>query len=146
MPGSIHEKYEPYLLPLTEVIRKRYGSGFYESGIHNGTIELQALEYIRGRSLNNVVVLDEAQGLKPNEMYTVLTRIEEGGKLIILGDPTQSDIRGKNGLDWLDEFISDNPELSEHIGVVKATSDEIVRGGLCKAVVKAKERANSNLK
>jgi phosphate starvation-inducible PhoH-like protein len=74
----------------------------------------------------------------------MLTRMEEGAKLILIGDPHQSDIRGKNGIDWLCEFVDNNPPLTEHIKVIKATSDDIVRGGLCKAMVVAKEKENKH--
>jgi phosphate starvation-inducible PhoH-like protein len=66
--------------------------------------------------------------------------MEDGGKLILLGDPTQSDIRGENAMEWLPKFVARNPELKDHIAVIEATSDDIVRGGLCKKMVKAKER------
>lgn len=139
IPGDLRQKYELYLLPLVDVIVRRYGRGFYESSLGNGSIELIPLEYIRGRSLNDLVILDESQNVTPEEMYTILTRIEEGGKLIIIGDPTQTDLRGENGLDWLCDFVEQNPELNKNIEVIKATSDDIVRSGLCKTVVKAKE-------
>lgn len=144
LPGSVREKYEPFLLPLIDVIKERYGAGFYESCINNGTIELQTLEHIRGRSFEGVVILDESQNVTPDEMYTILTRIGEEGKLIILGDTTQTDMRRENGLGWLSNFLYDNPELGGHIGIVEADSDQIVRSGLCKAMVKAKERSNFN--
>ena len=141
LPGNLEEKYTPYLLPLIDVIRNRYGSGFYESSIHNKTIEMVPLEYIRGRSFSDVVVLDEAQNTTPDEMYTILTRVEEEGKLIIIGDPTQNDMRGQNGIDWLCDFIYDNPELESEVAIIKASSEDIVRSGLCKKVVQAKERS-----
>ena len=140
LKGGLREKYEPYLLPLIDVVSERYGHGFYESSLSNGTIQFALLEYIRGRSIDQVVVLEECQNTKPEEMYTMLTRIAEGGCLICIGDPTQNDIKGKNGIQWLVEFVKNNPELEEFVEVITATSDDIVRGGLCKTVVKAKER------
>lgn len=140
LKGGLREKYEPYLLPLIDVISQRYGKGFYESSLNNGTIEFALLEYIRGRSIDQVVVLEECQNTKPDEMYTMLTRLADGGKLICIGDRTQNDIRGQNGIEWLVDFVEKNPELEEFVEVIRATSDDIVRGGLCKTVVKAKER------
>jgi len=140
LPGYLEEKFTPYLLPLITVIKDRYGSGFYESSLSNGVIEFAPLEYIRGRNIDSVLVLDEAQNTTPEEMFTILTRIEENGKLIILGDPNQNDLRGENGIQWLKLFVKNNPELLEYIQIVTATSDDIVRGGLCKKVVKAKEK------
>lgn len=140
LPSDLKSKFEPYLMPLLEVMWKRYGKSYYENCLHNGTIELLAPEYARGRSIDGVMIIDEAQSMHPDELYTMLTRIEEGGKLILIGDPNQSDIRGKNGIDWLCEFVEKNPNLTEHIKIIKASSEDIVRGGLCKAMVQAKER------
>lgn len=141
LPGDLRAKYEPFLMCLTDVICQRYGKGFYESSLSNGTLEFQTLEHIRGRSFDQLVILEEAQNTKPDEMYTMLTRIAEGGKLIIIGDPTQNDMKGENGIEWLCRFVDENPELREDVAVIHATSDDIVRSGLCKKMVKAKERS-----
>jgi phosphate starvation-inducible PhoH-like protein len=110
----------------------------YETGLHNGNSELLPVEYLRGRSFNDVVIVDEAQNLTPEECYSILTRVGEYGKLIMIGDHTQNDLKGKSGIAWVEEFIEDH-NLHEHASVVKATSDDIVRSGFCKAVIKAKE-------
>jgi len=142
LPSTLQQKFEPYLMPLLEVIWNRYGKGFYENCLHDGTLELLAPEYARGRSISDVMVIDESQSLYPTELYTMITRMQEGSKLFLLGDTAQSDIRGENGLQWLEKFVEENPDLSKHIKIIKATSDEIVRGGLCKAMVKAREKEN----
>ncbi len=142
LPGDLREKYEVLLSPLLNVLKTRYGQGFYETGLNHGTIELLPLEYARGVSVSGVMIVDEIQGCTPEEVYTLITRMEDGGKLILLGDPTQSDIRGENAMEWLPNFVEGNPELKKHIKIINATSDDIVRGGLCKMMVKAKERSN----
>lgn len=144
LPNTLQQKFEPFLMPLLEVLWNRYGKSYYENCLHEGSIELLAPEYARGRSVSGVMIIDEAQSMAPDELYTMLTRMEEGAKLILIGDPHQSDIRGKNGIDWLCEFVDNNPPLTEHIKVIKATSDDIVRGGLCKAMVIAKEKENKH--
>lgn len=143
LPSTLQQKFEPYLMPLLEVIWNRYGKGFYENCLHDGTLELLAPEYARGRSISDVMVIDESQSLYPTELYTMITRMQEGSKLFLLGDTAQSDIRGENGLQWLEKFVEENPALSEHIKIIKADSDHIVRGGLCKAMVKAREKENN---
>lgn len=140
LPSTLQQKFEPYLMPLLEVLWKRYGKSYYENCLSNGSLELLAPEYSRGRSISDVLIIDEAQSMHPDELYTLLTRLEDGGKIILIGDPNQSDIKGKNGIDWLCEFVEKNPELTEHIKIIKATSNDIVRGGLCKAMVKAREK------
>lgn len=140
LKGDLRQKYEPYLGPLLDVVKERYGFNFYDNCVNNGTIELMPLEYLRGKSFDNLIIIDEVQNSTPDEMYTILTRLGEG-KLILLGDLTQSDIKGENGLAWLEDFIYDNPELDEYVTIVSATSDDIVRSGFCKLVVKARERS-----
>lgn len=140
LPGDVRDKFEPYLLPMVQVIKERYGNGFYESSLSSGVIEFAPLEFIRGRNFNDLVIIDEAQNIKPEEMYTIITRVADGGKLILLGDPTQNDLPTKDGLTWLIEFIKKNPGLKKYISLINATSDDIVRGDLCKLMVKAKEK------
>lgn len=112
LPGSIDEKMRPWLQPIYDALdllmtpanqgprRKQQKSQNqneqvqkpYEKYIQQGLIEIEALAYIRGRSIpNRYFVLDEAQQLSPQEAKTVVTRISEGSKLIMLGDPAQID-------------------------------------------------------
>jgi len=139
LKGDLKDKFTPYLAPLIEVYKDRYGSGKYENDVSQGAIEMAPLEYVRGRNIDGVCIIDEAQCTTPDELYTLITRVTENGKLFIIGDPRQSDIKGESGLEWIERFSEDN-DLSDFIKVIKATSDDIVRGGLCKAVVKAQER------
>ena len=140
LPSTLQQKFEPYLMPLLEVLWKRYGKSYYENCLANGSVELLAPEYSRGRSVAGCMIIDEGQSLYPDELYTLLTRMEAGSKLIVIGDPNQSDIKGVNAIDWLEGFVANNPELTKHIKVLKATSNDIVRSGLCKAMVQARER------
>lgn len=140
LPSTLQQKFEPYLMPLLEILWKRYGKSYYENCLANGSIELLAPEYSRGRSVSGCMVIDEGQSLHPDELYTLLTRMETGAKLVVIGDPNQSDIKGLNAIDWLEGFVEKNPELTKHIKVIKADSNDIVRSGLCKAMVQAKEK------
>lgn len=142
LPNNLQQKFEPFLMPLLEVLWKRYGKSYYENCLALGTVELLAPEYARGRSVSGVMIIDEVQCMTKEELYTMLTRMEQGAKLILIGDGTglQTDIKGENGIDWLTKFVENNPELQKHIKVITATSQDIVRGGLCKAMVQAKEK------
>lgn len=145
LPSTLQQKFEPYLMPLLEVLWKRYGKSYYENCLSLGSVELLAPEYARGRSISDVMIIDEAQSLHKDELYTMITRMEEGSKLICIGDPFQSDIKGLNGIDWLCGFVEQNPRLQDHIKIVRATSDDIVRGGMCKQMVKAKEKESGKI-
>jgi phosphate starvation-inducible PhoH-like protein len=139
LKGTLREKYEPYLMPLIEVLVDRHGRGVYESGLNTGNIELIPFEYMRGRNLSGWAVVDEVQGCSATEIYSVLTRITEGGKLILLGDKTQSDLKGIDGMSWLHDFV-DRHNLHDTVEFIEGTSDDIVRSGFVKAIVKAKEQ------
>ncbi|QQK87954.1 Phosphate starvation-inducible protein [Salmonella phage pSal-SNUABM-01] len=144
LPGTMKEKFEPYLMPLIDVIKQRYGHGFYECQVGNGNIEFVPLEYLRGRSFNDsIIIVDEFQNTKPDEAYSIMTRLGETSKLYCLGDSEQHDMGGQNGLDWSIGFV-DRHNLDGFAAVVEGTSDDIVRSGFCKAVVKAMEVENEN--
>ena len=138
LKGGIREKYEPYLMPLISVIKESLGKGFYECGISNETIELLPMEYLRGRNLDGFTILDEAQNASASELYSILTRITEKGKLVLLGDKTQHDLQGEDGLTWLRNFVNNN-NLHDKVDFIEGTSDDIVRSEFVKSIVKAKE-------
>lgn len=139
LKGTMRDKFEPYLMPILEVFWERWGRGAYETGLSNGSIEFAPLEYLRGRNFKGVTIIDEAQLVTPSEMYTILTRLHQDGKLYLIGDSTQNDLKGLSGIDWLIDFIARHG-LEDQVAVIKATSDDIVRGSFCKAVVKGAER------
>lgn len=141
LPGGIREKFEPYLAALVDVIVKRYGQGYYETQLGNKNIEFAPLEYVRGRSFEDaVVIIDEFQNTTESTAYTIMTRLGEGSKMVCLGDITQNDMKGQeSGLDWAIDFI-DRHNLTYLAEFVECTSDEIVRSPFCKAVVKAREK------
>lgn len=99
-PGTLEEKMDPWMKPLTSRIEKRLGKGVYETAIKNGNIRVEPFETMRGSSFNAFVILDEAQNTTPEEMLMFLTRFETG-KIIINGDIRQSDLKSTSGLKTL---------------------------------------------
>jgi phosphate starvation-inducible PhoH-like protein len=139
LKGSLEDKFNPYLAPLIEVYTERHGQGKYDIALNSGDLEMIPMEYLRGRNIKDVAIVDEAQNLTQDEMFSLLTRVTEDGKLFLIGDPTQNDLKQESGLVWLERFVEKH-ELQEFIEIITATSDEIVRGGLCKSFVKAMEK------
>jgi len=111
LPGSLEEKMRPWLQPIYDALellmspqgkqgpkRKRNKPEHetikkpYDDLVSQGIIEVEALCYIRGRSIpNRFFILDEAQQLTPQEAKTVVTRMSRGSKLVMVGDPAQID-------------------------------------------------------
>ncbi len=135
-PGTVEEKMAPWLLPITDVLRKQLGEGFYLHAVKTGTIQIQPLETIRGRSFDDAIVLmDEAQQLTKEELKAVCTRIGNNSKLFLMGDRAQRDVT-TDGLKWLGNLV-ENHNLP--ISIHSFASEDIVRSGLCKTFVKAFE-------
>ena len=94
LPGSLEEKMAPWLAPIQDNLQFLMGNDkiTLDMYLDNGTIELEALTYIRGRSIANAyIIIDEAQNLSSHEMKTILTRVGEGTKIILTGDIEQID-------------------------------------------------------
>ena len=105
----------------------------------SNSIEVAPLAYMRGRTLHNaVVILDEAQNTTKEQMKMFLTRMGEDSKLIITGDPSQSDIRGK-AESGLVHAVSLLRTINE-IGIIEFSSDEVVRHSLVQKIIHAYER------
>lgn len=144
LKGDLQDKFDPYIAPMKEVFTERWGRGAWDTALSSGNIKCVPFEYMRGRNIRGVCILDEAQNATPDELYCLLTRIAETGKLIIIGDSTQNDLKTKNGLEWLERF-TEQEGLEDYVSFHYGTSDDIVRSGLCKAVVKAKESVGGTL-
>ena len=93
LPGDLKEKVDPYLRPLYDALQDMLPEGKLAQRIETGQIEIAPLAYMRGRTLSNAyVILDEAQNTTPSQMKMFLTRMGENSRMVITGDPTQSDL------------------------------------------------------
>jgi PhoH-like ATPase len=94
LPGSMEEKMTPWLTPIQDNLKFLTGDDHttLDDYINRGLIEMEALTYIRGRSIANAfIVVDEAQNLTMHEVKTILTRVGEGTKIVLTGDIEQVD-------------------------------------------------------
>tara|TARA_A200000159_G_scaffold164928_1_gene197515 strand:- start:2160 stop:3467 length:1308 start_codon:yes stop_codon:yes gene_type:complete len=126
LPGTKYEKMEPWIQPVIDnlkLIFKNNGDTYLEMMMESGAIEVEALNYIRGRSLpRTIFILDEAQNITYAEAKAVITRMGEDSKLILLGDLEQIDAPHLDsttcGLGAVVEKFRDF-ELSGHITLLK---------------------------
>ena len=94
LPGSMQDKMAPWLAPIQDNLKFLTGDDqtTLDDYINRGLIEMEALTYIRGRSIANAyIVIDEAQNLTAHEIKTILTRVGEGTKIVLTGDIEQID-------------------------------------------------------
>jgi len=138
LPGDMREKVDPYLRPIYDALYDFMDGRIVERGLQTGMIEVAPLAFMRGRTLtSSCVLLDEAQNATSMQMKMFLTRLGEGSRMIITGDPTQTDLPPgqKSGLS---EAISLLGEL-EGIGHVRFTGADVVRHDLVRRIVDAYE-------
>ena len=101
LPGDMREKVDPYLRPLYDALYDVLPPAKVERDLATGVIEVAPLAFMRGRTLaHSFVILDEAQNTPAMQMKMFLTRIGEGSKMVITGDPSQIDLPAgqKSGL------------------------------------------------
>ena len=94
LPGDMKEKMLPWLMPIQDNMETILGEDkvYLDEYVARGKIEIEALSYIRGRSINNAfMIIDEAQNLTAHEVKTILTRVGEGTKIVLTGDIEQID-------------------------------------------------------
>jgi PhoH-like ATPase len=131
LPGTVEEKLTPWMYPIADNVEylMRAGSkarqkspGFREL-IDAGILVIEPLTFIRGRSIHNqFLIVDEAQNLTPHEIKTIITRVGDGTKTIVTGDPYQIDNpyidSSSNGLAYLVDKFKDQP-ISAHVTLRK---------------------------
>jgi phosphate starvation-inducible protein PhoH and related proteins len=93
LPGDMKEKVDPYLRPLYDALYDMMPQSLVQKGLAENQIEIAPLAFMRGRTLAHAfVILDEAQNTTPQQMKMFLTRLGEGSRMVITGDPTQVDL------------------------------------------------------
>lgn len=133
-PGSVEEKMEPWLKPITTVLSDAFGSGKYRYMYEKGKIQIQPLETIRGQSFrDSIIIIDEAQNLTIEELKAVTTRVGENSKLILMGDPAQSDLRKSDDLNrFVDLCFKHNIDMP----IVRFGLKDIVRSDIVASLCK----------
>lgn len=150
LPGDIKEKLAPYFAQTMAHLGKFLGVDYVNGCLERGAIEMKPVEYLRGMSFENcMVIAEEVQNFTKEEMEMMLTRLGENCTIVFTGDTKQHDLKGESGLDQtinlLNKILQGHPEYMTHedmdeldagIGIVKFTPEDVVRSGLTRAFVK----------
>lgn len=129
LPGNISEKMEPWIAPFKDNLEFICGLDEYEKQLANGVISIEALTYIRGRSIpNSFIIIDECQNLMPKEIKAIVTRVGFGSKIVLLGDISQIDNLfldfATNGLTAAIEAFKGNP-IYGHVTLTKGERSDL---------------------
>jgi phosphate starvation-inducible PhoH-like protein len=135
LPGDLKEKIDPYLRPLYDALFDVLGDSVTRM-METGVIEVAPLAFMRGRTLaRSFVILDEAQNTSSAQMKMFLTRLGEDSRMVVTGDPSQSDLPGgrAEGLDEALQILSG----VEGVAVAQFTEKDVVRHALVGRIVRA---------
>ena len=139
LPGSLFEKIDPYLRPLTDALHDMMHGEEVSRRMERGVIEVAPLAFMRGRTLNDAfIILDEAQNTTSEQMRMFLTRMGFDSKAVINGDTTQIDLpRGTvSGLIEAKKVLADVPGIA----FVHFSEKDVVRHPLVQEVIRAYDR------
>ncbi len=138
LPGDVAQKLNPYMRPIYDALGDLVD--FEEVGKleETGVLEVAPLAYMRGRTLSrSFVILDEGQNATVSQMKMFLTRMGEGSRMVVTGDPSQSDLEGERGGGLLDAV--QRLRGFKGVGTVEFAAADIVRHPLVEQIVRAYE-------
>lgn len=136
LPGDMNEKVDPYMAPVWEALTDILGAEQFRRRREKGEIEVAPIAFLRGRTLSHAfVIVDEAQNTTRLQMKMVLTRIGEGSRMAVTGDPSQIDLvnASDSGLAHAVGLL----EGVKGVGVNRFSADDIVRHPMVERIVRA---------
>ncbi len=143
LPGDVEEKFNPYMAPLRdkldEIIRPIpiESPSIISELTNKGRIQAMPINYLRGASLNDsVVIADEAQNFTFKELTTLITRIGKDSKLFICGDLMQSDINGRSGFSDMIKLFKDEESENKGIKCFQFFEEDIHRSEILKFIIR----------
>ncbi|MBY0562651.1 MAG: PhoH family protein [Hyphomonadaceae bacterium] len=142
LPGDLAEKVDPYLQPIWDAFRSQMSENDLKARRERRQIEVAPLAFMRGRTLSNAfVIVDESQNATILQMKMVLTRLGEGSRMVVTGDPTQIDLvrPDQSGLAHAMTIL----ERLSGVEIIRFAAQDVVRHRLVAHIVDAYDRAES---
>ena len=136
LPGDLNEKVDPYLAPIWEALNDILGAEDVQRRRDKGEIEAAPIAFMRGRTLSHAfVIVDEAQNTSRLQMKMVLTRLGEGARMVVTGDPSQIDLLNPrdSGLAHALRILRD----VKGVGVLEFEAQDVVRHEMVERIVRA---------
>lgn len=136
LPGEMAEKINPYMMPMNEKLDELLIPGQASTIKEKEIVKGMPINYLRGASWRDeIVIADESQNFTFKELTTLMTRLGEGSKLIICGDPMQSDINGKSGFADMYSIFNDQESQARGIHTFHFGAEDILRSKILKYVI-----------
>jgi phosphate starvation-inducible PhoH-like protein len=139
LPGDMKEKVDPYLRPLYDALNDCLPAEQVERRIASGEIEIAPIAFMRGRTLADAfIILDEAQNTTPAQMKMFLTRFGENSRMVVCGDPKQTDLPGGMNASGLNDAVG-RLEGVEGLSICRFGAGDVVRHPIVGRIVEAYE-------
>lgn len=143
MPGSQAQKEAVFEAPYTDIVNDLFGRGdAYQILKSKGMVKFMTSSFVRGLTFDNaIIIVDECQSMTYHELDTIITRVGESSKIVFCGDTKQDDLaisRNKADVSGLAEFLNVLGRVRS-FETVQFTPEDIVRSGLVKEYILAKE-------
>jgi len=136
LPGDFQQKIDPYLRPMYDALQDLLDARTRSRWLDSDVVEVCPLAYMRGRTLNRAfVILDEAQNTTVPQMLMFLTRLGEGSRMVVTGDPSQVDLPG-NVTSGLHDAVRKLGEV-DGIAIVRLDAEDVVRHAVVSRIVTA---------
>ena len=136
LPGEMAEKINPYMMPMNEKLDELLIPGQASVVKDKEIVKGMPINYLRGASWRDeIVIADESQNFTFKELTTLMTRLGRGSKLIICGDPMQSDINGKSGFADMYSLFNDEDSREKGIHTFHFGAEDIQRSEILKYVI-----------
>lgn len=142
LPGDMKDKVDPYLQPLYDALYDVMSGEVVDKKIASKEIEIAPLAFMRGRTLSrSVVILDEAQNATAGQMKMFLTRLGEGSRMVVTGDPSQTDLMARD-VSGLGDALALVATMDE-VGITRFSAKDVVRHQLVAKLVSAYEKRDA---
>ena len=139
LPGDMKEKVDPYLRPLYDALNDCLPAEQVERRIASGEIEIAPIAFMRGRTLADAfIIVDEAQNTTPMQMKMFLTRFGQNSRMVVCGDPNQTDLPGGMSASGLNDAVQ-RLEGVEGFGTIRFSAADVVRHPIVGRIVQAYE-------
>jgi phosphate starvation-inducible PhoH-like protein len=144
LPGDMKDKVDPYLRPLYDALYDCLPAEQVERRIASGEIEIAPIAFMRGRTLADAfVILDEAQNTTPMQMKMFLTRFGQNSRMVICGDPKQTDLPGGPAASGLNDAVA-KLEGIEGLEMIRFGIGDVVRHPIVGRIVNAYENEHAD--
>jgi predicted ribonuclease YlaK len=137
LPGNLERKFDPFVAPLYDKMEEILTPSSVASTMKSGMLKASPVNFLRGASwMRKLITIDEAQNFDRHEIATALTRLGKDSKLIVCGDPKQSDLNGKNCFPHIISTFDDEESRAHGIFVFELDESEIHRDEIIKFLIK----------